>query len=325
MHLTVVVLVTLLAQDAAPAEGGEAKVRAQALLSQGAQHYQRSEFAAALDKFEQAYGLFPSPKLLFNMGQASRELGRPVEAIDAFERFLAHTVDSPAELAVEARRSVAELSEKLGKLLIECTVTDAEISVDGKRIGQAPVAQLVRVLPGSHQVTATHPGTTPAIETVVVAAGTVQTVVMRPRTLAEVMAGVKVASASEPVVAREAALALPPSPDSQGGWLGRKWTWVAVGSSLVLTAGAATAGLAMQARFAELDGRCGSSAGTHYTGCSSGDLDALNLRRNAANVLWGLAAASGVTAGILFFVERGRVTLSPVAGPTTGLLARVRY
>lgn len=325
MHISAVVLLALFAQETPSPDASEAKARAQALLYQGAQHYERAEFAEALDRFEQAYEVFPSPKLLFNIGQASRELGRPVDAIDAFERFLAQAANSPDEMTAEARRSLTELSEKIGKLLIECTVAEAEIAVDGKLIGPAPIADLVRVMPGAHQITATHPGTTPAIQNVTVAAGTVQTVVMRPRTLAEVVAEVTVGTSAAPAAAPGPAAAAGPATVEDGWWLGRKWTWVAAGSSVVLATGAAVAGLAMQAKFEELDANCGSSAGVNYTGCSRSDFDALNLRRDTANVLWGLAAAAGVTAGVLFFVEHRAVTVGPMAGRTTGVLAEVRY
>ena len=56
----------------------QAKARAQALLSEGTAAYGRGDYATALDKFTAAYRIFPSPKLWFNIGQANRDLGRPV-------------------------------------------------------------------------------------------------------------------------------------------------------------------------------------------------------------------------------------------------------
>src|SRR5262245_37367876 len=90
------------AAAAAPDRG--AKSEAQALLSQGTDLYDRGDYAAALEKFTAAYQVFPSPKLWFNIGQANRDLGRPVEALDAFERFLAGATGAPAETLAEARR-----------------------------------------------------------------------------------------------------------------------------------------------------------------------------------------------------------------------------
>ena len=305
-----------------------AKARAQALLKEGAEFYQQGAFADAVEKFDQAYAMFPSPKLLFNIGQASRELSRPVEAVEAFDKFLVQAPDSPPELIAEAKRSVEELSRKIGKLLIDCSVSGAEITVDGRKVGLTPLEDLVRVTPGSHQVTATHPGATPALENVIVAAGTVQTLVMRPRALAEAAA----------LVSAEPALPLPnpslnlqtPRPPSEatidhGWWLGRKWTWVAAGSAVAFTGVAAAFGWSMQSKFDDLNQTCGKGAGANGTGCTSSDFSALDARKNTANVFWGLSAAAAVTAGVLFFVEGRPVAVAPMAGETTGLLAKTAF
>ena len=226
-------------------------------------------------------------------------------------------------MITEARRSMTELGEKVGSLIIECAVVGAEIAIDGKNVGQAPIDHLVRVAPGGHQVTATHPGTMPAIETVTVTVGTVQTVAVRPRSLAEVVAAVR----PRPEAAMARVLegkAAPLAPES-GWWLGRKWTWVAGSSAVLLAGGAAIAGLAMKSKFDELDKKCGSAAGANYTGCAPSDIDALDLRKNTANVLWGLSAAAVVTAGVLFYVEGRPVALVPMAGAAPGLVASARY
>jgi len=220
----------------------------------------------------------------------------------------------------EAKRSIGELSTQVGKLLIECTLAGTVITVDGRRVGVAPIPDLIRVVPGRHQVTATHPHALPLIQEVLVAVGTVQTVVLRPAGLAPV---VTPPVAPEPTSAREVGTTLPPR--TEGFWLGRTWTWVAVGSAVVLAGGAAIAGRAMQAKFDELDKKCGSSAGANYTGCSESDIHALDVRKNTANVLWGLSAAAAVTAGVLFFVEGRPVMVAPMAGGMTGVLASTRY
>jgi hypothetical protein len=330
-YLSTLVLVALLAQAGAPAASPESKAKAQALLKEGAQFYQQGQFADALEKFEQAYAVFPSPKLLFNIGQASRDLGRPVEAVDAFEKFLAQATDPAPELVAEAKRSVAELSPKIGKLLIDCNVAGAAISVDGKNVGQAPLADMVRVSPGNHQLTATHPSVVPAVENVTVAAGTVQAIVLRPRSLAEVAATTPVAPpapAPAPTLAPpvEVRLVPPTEPPAtkQGWWLGRKWTWVAAGSAVLFAGGGTVAGLAMQSKFDELKSKCG-SANPDAPACTSSDISSLDARRNTANVMWGLTAAAVVTTGVLFFLEGRPVAVAPMAGEVTGFVASARY
>src|SRR6476659_8266055 len=156
-----------------PASDAQAKARAQGLLSEGTAAYGRGDYATALDKFTAAYEIFPSPKLWFNIGQANRDLGRPVEAVAAFDRFLREAGDAPPETLAEARRSAAELKTKLGQLQVTCATDGAEITVDGKQIGSTPLGEMVWTTPGRHQVAVQHEGFSPAIQDVVVTTGKV--------------------------------------------------------------------------------------------------------------------------------------------------------
>jgi hypothetical protein len=118
--------------------------------------------------------------------------------------------------------------------------------------------------------------------------------------------------------------ALPPSGGSEGWWLGRKWTWVAAGSTVLLAAGAITAGALMQSKFDSLRGACG-AGNPARPGCSQSDIDSVSSRRTTANVFWGLAGAAAVTTGVLFYFEGRPVTVVPMAGGATGFTASVRY
>ena len=326
MNAISLVLLSLLAQAGAQTTDPESKAKAQVLLKDGAQSYRQGAFADALEKFDQAYAIFPSPKLLINIGQANRELGRPVEAVDAFEKFLSLSSDASPDLIAEAKRSVNELAPKVGKLLIDCTLSGAEITVDGKKVGQTPLVDLVRVSPGSHQVTATHPSSIPVVQTVDVAAGTVQTLSIRPRSIADAAVVTQVPSSpSSPTLDLQAARPPSQAGDDTGWWLGRKWTWVAAGSTVVFVGIAAIAGSSMQSKFDDLKKTCGTAAGANWTGCSSSDTSSLDIRKNIANVAWGLSAAAAAVTGVLFFVEGHSVTVAPMAGNTTGFLANMRY
>jgi tetratricopeptide (TPR) repeat protein len=179
MGVTSIVLLALLAQASSPAADAQDREKARGLLKEGTALYRKHDYASALGKYEAAYATYPSPKLWFNIGQANRDLGRPVEALAAFEKFLALAIDASPDNSEEARSSATELQKKLGQLRIECQTAGAEISVDGKSIGRAPLPNPVWATPGRHQVSAVQEGTAPAIESVVVAAGTAENVVIR--------------------------------------------------------------------------------------------------------------------------------------------------
>lgn len=315
-------IVLLIAQAAAATPPPDARTRAQALLKEGARFYEKGALVPALEKFQAAYAEYPSAKLLFNIGQASRDLGRPVDAMNAFERFLSQADDAPAETVEEAKRSVAELEGKLGKLQIQCATEDAEISVDGKRVGSAPLPGIIWAEPGHHQVIAQREGFVPAVEEVDVNANWVHTVVVNLQPIeATLPAPVRPAAATS--LERRKVVDLPaPRPEARRA--GYTWAWVASGSAVVLGGTAVVLGASMRSKFDSLNKSCG-SASPGFPGCSESDIETVLVRRNLANVSWGLAAAAAVTAGILFVVEGREVAVAPLTGDATGLVARMAY
>ena len=322
MCATSLVLLTILAQASPLPADPQAKAQAQELLSQGSKLYHQGDLAGALEKFEAAYVAFPSPKLMFNIGQAKRDLGRPVEAVEAFQRFLAEATNASPETMAEARNSVAELRGRLGKIRIDCDTAGAQIAVDGKSVGLAPLPDLVWATPGRHQVTAKHVSAAPAIEDVEVAAGSVSTMTLRLLPLTVPLAAPAPAPTAAPNLGLQAAPR--PSAVSEGWWLGRKWTWVAAGSTVLLAVGAITAGVLMQDKFDSLRSSCG-AGNSLRPGCSQSDIDSVSSRQTIANVFWGLTAAAAVTTGVLFYFEGQPVSVAPMAGGMTGFVAAMRY
>lgn len=320
--MSVAPLIVFLIAQAAAAPSPDARARAQTLLKDGARLYENGALLPALEKFQAAYAEYPSAKLLFNIGQASRDLGRPVDAMNAFERFLDQDADAPAEMVDEAKRSVAELEGKLGKLQIQCATAEAEISVDGKRVGSAPLAGVIWAEPGHHQVIAQREGFVPAVEDVDVNANWVHTVVVNLQAI-ESRPPVPVRPTAGTLLEqrREADLTAPRPEAHRTGYT---WAWVASGSAVVFGGAAVVLGASMRSKFDSLDKSCG-SASPGFPGCSESDIESLLVRRNLANVSWGLAAAAAVTAGILFVVEGREVAVAPLTGDATGFVARMAY
>lgn len=232
-----------LAQAAPPAPAratqagpdNQAKARAQALLSEGTTAYGHGDYATALDKFTAAYKIFPSPKLWFNIGQANRDLGRPVEAVEALDRFLTDAEDAPTETLAEARRSAAELKTKLGQIKVTCMTDGAEITVDGKQVGSAPLGNMIWTTPGRHQVAAQQVGFSPAIEDVTAVAGkaVVVNLDLRPidlRAANQAADGAPVQLDGDPANSAQ--------PEHRPLYR-RAWFWVAIGA--VVAAGATVA------------------------------------------------------------------------------------
>ncbi len=317
---TSLVLFAWLAQSATPAKEIESKAKAKTLVGEGTSLYRKGDYVGALQAFEAAYAAFPSPKLWFNIGQANRDLGRPVEALSAFEKFVALPSDASKGALEDAQTSMEVLRRKLGRVRIECTRAGTEVSMDGKRLGQTPLSVDTWATPGRHQILATYPGAPIVVENPEVRAGTLLSVVIQvPKAVLPVSAA-PLQLGTEAVAAQ----AKPASQAEPGWWLGRKWTWVAAGSAVALAGSAAIVGGLANSRFNDLKKSCG-RASANGTGCSEGDINALQTRMTTANVLWGLAGAAAVTAGVLFFVEDHAVAVAPMLGESKGMLAKVEF
>lgn len=176
----VLMLTMMLAQAAPPpvVTPARAKAYAQILLREGTTLFERGETATALKKFEQAYQVFPSAKIWFNVGAAERVLDRPVEALQAFQRFLAEAPEAPPDSRQEAQQAVAALTSSLGRLNVECALAGVDVSIDGKPAGVTPLATPIWATPGQHQIAGRREGMAPDVQDVLVDAGSERMVIL---------------------------------------------------------------------------------------------------------------------------------------------------
>ena len=75
--------------------------------AEGASAYERGAYDKALEHFQNAYDLAPSPELWFNIGRCHERLGRWAEAATAYERYLAGK--PTVEDAVQIRERISDL------------------------------------------------------------------------------------------------------------------------------------------------------------------------------------------------------------------------
>jgi hypothetical protein len=141
-------------------------------LPQGCGDYQ-----AALDEFEQAYALSPNFEVLYNIGQANLALGRPRKAIDALERYLADGSEKvPPVRRAEVERQIAQLESSFGQLGVTTEPSGARVTVDGADIGTTPLSAVVKVVAGTHVVSASRPGAATVTRVVTLTEGQQETV-----------------------------------------------------------------------------------------------------------------------------------------------------
>lgn len=204
-----IVVGLLLAAATASAQSEADKKRAISLQTEGVKLMQRGDNPGALAKFEEAYRLVASPKILFNMGRAHAEMGDEVKALAEFERFLDEAPYAPKESRDDAARRVEALRPKLSYLDIQTDDVGASISVDGQSAGVAPLARPVVVKPGAHEVRTEKPDMTTDVRTVSPIAG------QKVRVVVKLVPAFHPAPAAPPVAGTLATEpAAPPAPGS---------------------------------------------------------------------------------------------------------------
>lgn len=146
------------APDAA-AEDTELLARARAHITRGDAAFELGDYRAALAEMQAAYDLLrghPSRHLpLYNIAGCYQRLLQYDQAIAYYERFLSEAPeDDPTKAEVRGR--LASLRELLGTLRIEASRHDAELWIDGHRVGTGKSTTWVSA--GLHRVEARAPG-----------------------------------------------------------------------------------------------------------------------------------------------------------------------
>ena len=168
-----------LAQTARSNQQGEARRHFREGLAKAAQ----GDVQGALTEFETAYTIQPHFSVLYNIGQARTALGKPVEAIDAFERYLA---DGAGNVSPERRQEVTTLiatnRERFGVLRITAdTSKETRIWLDGTRFAQTSLGRPLPLAVGEHSIIFWNPSGAPQSQSVLVTTGKTTDVILRAR------------------------------------------------------------------------------------------------------------------------------------------------
>ena len=145
------------AARAQTAAQNDARIAARSKLVEGVALLKKSDFAGALSRFQSAYELVPSPNIHYDLGLAYTGLGRPADALLAFDRFLAEAPAAPEASREKARSNQEILRRQVATLTISADVSGIEISVDGHERGGTPLVHPLYLDPGPHQVVARWP------------------------------------------------------------------------------------------------------------------------------------------------------------------------
>jgi hypothetical protein len=141
-------------RDEAPTDPAQQlrQTEARAAFQRGGQFYQDSDWAHAIEAYRQAFDLWPNPVILFNLAQAYRRDGQLTQATETFQRYLREAPQISNEQRVEVEEAIREIADQRAVLTFEVEPAGATITLDGRELGQAPLARNAEVLPGEHRV-----------------------------------------------------------------------------------------------------------------------------------------------------------------------------
>jgi tetratricopeptide (TPR) repeat protein len=280
--------------------------QANALYKEGVRLYNAGEYAGALDLFQNAYHRYPDPRILFSIATTLRQMGRTVEAANAYQRF----VDDPtaeAQLVADTQTVLKVLDATIGKVEIEFDGPAGEIQVEDSE-WMAVGTKIVRVEPGSFIVRGRRDGFTAEIVGRV-AAGASASVTLKwvakpeaPKPVAKPEA-VKPPEVAAPIVEEQPSHTV---------------AYAVGGGGAALAIGAVVLELSAHAKISDAEAACPSlaCADPAYSQAHA-LLDQASGRRTAALVLGG-AGVVGIAVGAALYLTAHpsdtRVRVAPTAG-----------
>jgi hypothetical protein len=115
-----------------PAATGAELAAVQDLRQQGEGCYRARQYRCALEKFERAFALIPSPAMRFNLASAQDKLGLAVLAARQYRRYLqeAGAAASPSAVSHIGKR-MRLLLPQIARLRLVLRPADAAVTLDG--------------------------------------------------------------------------------------------------------------------------------------------------------------------------------------------------
>jgi hypothetical protein len=157
--LLFLVVIAILARGApAYAQSDTAIEEARLRFNEGLKQADLGNHEAARLKFSQAWAVFKSAAVLYNLARSEQLTGHDVEALEHFKLFLRMGADPKVTDAQrqKAAENIVALQQKVGQIEVDVP-RGARVAVDGRTLDDVP-NEPVAVPPGHHVVEATFDG-----------------------------------------------------------------------------------------------------------------------------------------------------------------------
>lgn len=105
--------VLTLACFAAPVQAQDEASQVEQLFAEGASLYRAGKYRAAIDKFDEAYAIYPEPNLLYNKARAHEALGEIAQALATYRKCAASPqVEANVKVKAEQKAQMLEQAQR---------------------------------------------------------------------------------------------------------------------------------------------------------------------------------------------------------------------
>lgn len=146
-----IVLSALLIASASFAEDDPRRLKADQIFADGMKLHEKDKEKEALEKFKEAYAIYPSPNALFAMARVESVLSFDLEALKHFREAMKSPLLHPknAELG---KGYIAEIEARISRIDVRAK-DGAAVEVDGAVFSEkTPLSRSIDVLPGDHTI-----------------------------------------------------------------------------------------------------------------------------------------------------------------------------
>jgi hypothetical protein len=147
----------------------------------GVKLFRAGDYKGALAELEAAYEITNAYEVLFNIAVTQKKLFRWGDAVRTFERYLrvgGEKIDAKERAAVE--KELAEIRKTVAEVRVVVDGAPARIEVDGRVVGETPLASPILLGPGDHTIRASRDGEIADEKKVVVVSGQTAEIVLAP-------------------------------------------------------------------------------------------------------------------------------------------------
>lgn len=152
--LAALAVVALVASSGVARADSATDAAVKARIDEGLSLLQKKKYKEARAAFLQAQALEKRSQTLLYLAVASLRAGYPLEAIEYLRQYNEEVPEPPPKLKAIADEALKQAQGMLGHVKVT-TAEGAEISVDGKPAGKAPLDKTIDVEPGKHTIKAT--------------------------------------------------------------------------------------------------------------------------------------------------------------------------